>query len=49
MGSLILLLSDTTARIVMRPVELPVGIITALLGAPFFIYLIISRRRKMGW
>ena len=31
---------DTVARIILAPVELPVGIIMALLGAPFFLYLL---------
>jgi len=45
-GSLILLLSDTLARVVIAPRELPVGVITAILGAPFFIYLL--RRRYVS-
>lgn len=48
-GAIFMVWMDTLARTVILPAELPVGIITALLGAPFFIYLIISRRRKMGW
>ncbi|MCQ2591157.1 MAG: iron ABC transporter permease [Treponema sp.] len=36
-GAIILLLSDTLARIIIAPSELPAGIITALLGIPFFI------------
>ncbi len=48
-GAIFMVWMDTLARMVIAPAELPVGIITALLGAPFFIYLIISRRRKMGW
>jgi len=43
-GGLFLLLSDLLARLVMAPAEIPVGIITALVGAPFFIYLL--RRSK---
>lgn len=31
---------DTIARILMDPIEIPVGIVMALLGAPFFIYLL---------
>jgi iron complex transport system permease protein len=42
-GAIVLILCDTIARTVMSPAELPVGIITALLGCPFFIYLL---RRK---
>lgn len=48
-GAIFMVWMDTLARTVILPAELPVGIITALLGAPFFIYLIISRRKKMGW
>ena len=39
MGAVLLLLADDLARTVMAPVEMPVGIFTALLGGPFFIYL----------
>ncbi|PVX24430.1 MAG: iron ABC transporter permease [Candidatus Bathyarchaeum sp.] len=45
-GACLLLASDTVARTVMPPVEFPVGIITSLLGVPFFIYILISRRRQ---
>ncbi|MFZ5595856.1 MAG: FecCD family ABC transporter permease [Bacillota bacterium] len=47
MGAVLLLLSDTLARIVLAPVEIPVGIIMSLVGVPFFIYLLLNRRR--GW
>lgn len=39
-GALLLIWCDTLARIIIAPAELPVGIITACLGAPFFIYLL---------
>ncbi|MDD3119063.1 MAG: iron ABC transporter permease [Victivallales bacterium] len=42
-GAGLLMTCDTLGRIVMPPVELPVGIIMAMLGAPFFLYLL---RRK---
>jgi iron complex transport system permease protein len=42
-GAIFTLLADTLARTVLSPVELPVGIVTALCGAPLFIYLL---RRK---
>ncbi len=48
-GALFMIWTDTLARMVISPAELPVGIITALLGAPFFIYLLMSRKRSMGW
>lgn len=40
MGSVLLLLSDTVARLVVQPVILPIGAITSFLGAPLFLYLI---------
>lgn len=46
MGGIFLLLADTAARIIINPVELPVGIITSLCGAPFFLYMLIKRRRN---
>lgn len=42
-GSILLLLADTAARSVLPPAEIPVGIITALGGAPFFLYLLQER------
>jgi iron complex transport system permease protein len=46
-GACLMLLADTLARLVMAPAELPVGIITALLGAPFFVSLL-RRRHQYG-
>jgi len=45
-GSFTLVAADTLARLVISPVELPVGIVTSLLGVPFFIYLLASKRRS---
>jgi iron complex transport system permease protein len=39
LGAILLVGADVAARLVVRPQELPVGVMTALLGAPFFIYL----------
>ncbi len=39
LGAILLVGADVAARLVIRPQELPVGVMTALLGAPFFIYL----------
>ena len=46
-GAIFTLLADTVARTVVAPAELPVGVITALCGAPLFIYLL--RRKGGGW
>jgi iron complex transport system permease protein len=43
-GALFLMLADVAARTLLAPVELPVGILTALCGAPFFLYLLLTRR-----
>lgn len=48
-GSMFLILADTLARTIVAPTELPVGIITALFGAPFFVYLLRRRKRMTGW
>jgi iron complex transport system permease protein len=45
-GPLLLILSDMVARVVVSPAELPIGVMTALVGAPFFIFLLIRSRRK---
>ncbi len=45
LGAALLLASDVLGRVIARPAELGVGIVTALLGAPFFIWLV--RRRKL--
>ncbi len=45
-GALVLLSADTVGRLIIAPAELPVGIVTSLLGVPFFIYLLVNRRRQ---
>lgn len=44
-GGTLLLLADTLSRLIFSPYELPVGIITSLIGGPFFIILILNQRR----
>lgn len=46
LGAVLLLLADLLARTIYAPAELPVGIITALSGGPFFLYLIIKENKK---
>jgi iron complex transport system permease protein len=45
-GALILLVSDTACRTIIQPTEIPVGIMTAFIGVPFFLYLLIKKRRR---
>jgi len=47
-GGVFLALCDLLARTVLAPVEIPVGVITALLGGPFFL-IILASRKKRGW
>lgn len=46
LGGIFMIFADTIARTVISPVQIPVGIITALFGGPFFIYLLRSRERE---
>ncbi len=45
-GGIFLVLCDTAARVVIAPAEMPVGVITALLGGPFFLWLLFMRKAK---
>jgi len=45
-GAIFLVLADLIARIVLAPSEVPVGVVTALIGAPFFIYLLRRTKRE---
>jgi iron complex transport system permease protein len=45
-GASFLVVADTLARILLAPAELPVGVITALCGAPYFIFLM--RKKVQG-
>jgi len=46
-GAIFLIWADNLSRILISPSEIPVGIITALCGAPFFFYLLRTRKSKM--
>ena len=46
MGSGFLILADLVARTIISPTELPIGVITALIGAPVFALILIGRKRK---
>ncbi|MEO8210248.1 MAG: iron ABC transporter permease [bacterium] len=44
LGALFLLISDTIARLIIAPAEIPVGIVTSFIGAPVFIWLILRKK-----
>jgi iron complex transport system permease protein len=46
-GAAFLILADLVARTVLSPQELPVGVVTALAGAPFFIFLLRRLKRSV--
>ena len=46
MGAALLMACDTVARVALDPVEVPVGVIMAMLGAPFFLYLLRTDFRR---
>lgn len=48
LGALLLLAADTVARTVVSPVELPLGVVTAIVGAPIFIVLLRRTRAAQG-
>jgi iron complex transport system permease protein len=45
LGALLILLADVLCRIVIAPAELPIGVVTSLIGAPFFLGLLLKGRR----
>lgn len=47
-GSIFLILSDIIARGILPPIEIPIGIITSLVGGPFFLYLISKKNYSFG-
>jgi iron complex transport system permease protein len=47
-GAIMLLGADTFARVLVAPAELPIGVVTAILGAPFFLVLLLRQRALVG-
>jgi iron complex transport system permease protein len=45
-GGLLVLISDTIARTIIEPSEIPTGIVVSLLGAPYFVFLLVKERKK---
>jgi len=44
-GAIVLVFADLVARTILAPVEIPVGIVTALVGGPFFLWLLVRGER----
>ena len=45
-GALLCLVCDLAARMLFAPYELPVGVVLSFLGAPFFLYLLLIRKKR---
>jgi iron complex transport system permease protein len=46
LGALLLVVVDIVARLVIPPAELPIGIITAVFGAPIFLWVLLRQERR---
>jgi iron complex transport system permease protein len=45
-GGMLVVIADLLGRVLFAPLELPCGIITAAIGAPYFVYLLIQTRQR---
>ncbi len=48
LGAILLIGADTIARVLAAPAEVPIGILTAALGAPFFLFILLRQRALIG-
>lgn len=48
-GAIFLVVADTVARMVVAPAQLPVGVVTAMIGGPFFLFLLVAHSKKVYW
>ena len=49
MGAIFLVAADTLARTIITPAQLPVGVVTSIVGGPFFLVLLVKYSRKVSW
>lgn len=49
LGAAFLLTADAISRVIVAPAELPIGIVTASVGGPFFLYILLRRRNRLAW
>ncbi|SFA39533.1 iron complex transport system permease protein [Pedobacter suwonensis] len=47
MGALVLTVADLVSRLIVQPIELPIGVVTALMGSPVFLYILIKDKKKL--
>jgi len=49
LGASFLLMADAVSRIIVAPAELPIGIVTAAVGGPFFLWILLRKRAALTW
>lgn len=49
LGASFLLMADAVSRIIVAPAELPIGIVTAAVGGPFFLWILLRKRAALAW
>lgn len=49
LGASFLLFADAVSRVIVAPAELPIGIVTAFVGGPFFLWILLRKRGNLGW
>ena len=49
LGAIFLLAADAVSRTIVAPAELPIGIVTATVGGPFFLWVLLARRNRLAW
>ena len=49
LGAILLSVSDLISKTIIAPAQLPVGVVTSAIGAPFFVWLIISQKNRFGY
>ena len=49
LGAILLLLSDLISKTIIAPAQLPIGVVTSAIGAPFFVWLILSQKRRFSY
>lgn len=48
-GAIFLVVADTVARTIVAPAQMPVGVVTAIVGGPFFLILLVNYSKRVGW
>jgi iron complex transport system permease protein len=49
LGAIMVTIADTLARTMIIPAELPIGLLTSLIGVPFFLFVILREKRKLSY